>query len=95
MLNFAYVNTALIMTSRVAASFALPDRTKIVYLYSIQLTKLNSFPWKSVSQQNGKFFLVKRGAGRGPEQREPNKAVLCPLIILILISYYYILVLNY
>ncbi len=32
-------------------------------------------------------FLVNRAPGRGPEQREPNKAVLCPLIIIILISY--------
>ncbi len=33
------------------------------------------------------FFLVKRVPGRGPEQREPNIAVLCLLIIIILISY--------
>jgi hypothetical protein len=41
------------------------------------------------------FFLVKRVLCRGPEQREPNEAVLCPLIILILVCYYYILLLNY
>ncbi len=39
------------------------------------------------------FFLVKRVLGQGPEQREPNKAVLCLLIIIKLISfiviYYY------
>jgi hypothetical protein len=35
---------------------------------------------------------VKRVAGRGPEQRKPNKAVLCPLIIIILISY---IIINY
>jgi hypothetical protein len=40
-------------------------------------------------------FLVKRVPGRGLELREPNKAVLCPLIIMILISYYYILLINY
>jgi hypothetical protein len=40
-------------------------------------------------------FFVKRVPGRGPEWREPNKAVLCPLIIIILHSYYYILLLNY
>ncbi len=33
------------------------------------------------------FLLFKRVPGRGPEQRDPNKAVLCPLIIIILISY--------
>ncbi len=33
------------------------------------------------------FLLVKRVPGRGPEQRDPNKAVLCLLIIIILISY--------
>ncbi len=32
------------------------------------------------------FFLVQRVLGRGPEQREPNKVVLCPLSIIILIS---------
>jgi hypothetical protein len=32
-------------------------------------------------------FLVKRVPGRGPELREPIKAVLCLLIIIILISY--------
>ncbi len=36
--------------------------------------------------------MVKRVAGQGPEQREPNKAVLCPLIIKILISY---IIINY
>jgi hypothetical protein len=29
------------------------------------------------------IILVKRVLGRGPELREPNKAVLCPLIIII------------
>jgi hypothetical protein len=33
------------------------------------------------------FCLFKRVPGRGPELREPNKAVLCLLIIVILISY--------
>ncbi len=33
------------------------------------------------------FVLVKQVRGRGPEQREPNKAVLFPLIIIILITY--------
>jgi hypothetical protein len=41
------------------------------------------------------IFLVMLVPGQGPEQREPNKAVLCPLIIIILISYNYILLLNY
>ncbi len=36
-------------------------------------------------------FFVKQVRGRGPELREPNKAVLCPLIIIILISNYDIL----
>ncbi len=42
-----------------------------------------------------KVFFVKRVPGQGPEQREPNEAVLCLLIIKTLISYYYILLLNY
>jgi hypothetical protein len=33
------------------------------------------------------FFLVKRVLGWGPEWREPNRAVLCLLIVIILISY--------
>ncbi len=33
------------------------------------------------------FFFVKQFPGWGPEWREPNKAVLCPLIIILLISY--------
>ncbi len=40
-------------------------------------------------------FLVKRVLCQGPEQREPNEAVLCLQIIFILISYYYISLLNY
>jgi hypothetical protein len=32
-------------------------------------------------------FLVKRVPGQGLEQKEPDKAVLCPLIIIILITY--------
>jgi hypothetical protein len=35
------------------------------------------------------FLGVNRVLGQGPERREPNKAILCPLIIIILISYYY------
>ncbi len=34
-----------------------------------------------------RFFLVELVPGQGPELREPNKAVLCLLIIKILISY--------
>jgi hypothetical protein len=41
------------------------------------------------------FFLAKRVPGQGPEQRESEKTVLYPQIIVILISYYYILLLNY
>jgi len=33
------------------------------------------------------FVLVKQVPGRGPEQRESNKAVLFPQIFIILISY--------
>ncbi len=43
------------------------------------------------------FFLVKRVPGRGPEQRESDKAVLYPQIIIILISYiiiYYYYIIN-
>jgi hypothetical protein len=29
------------------------------------------------------FFLVKQVLGQGPEQREPNKAVLCPQLVMI------------
>ncbi len=42
------------------------------------------------------FFLVKQVPGRGPERRKPNKAVLCLLIIIMLISYIIkYLLLNY
>jgi hypothetical protein len=41
------------------------------------------------------FVVVKQVPGWGPERREPNEAILCPLIIIILISYYYILLQNY
>ncbi len=41
------------------------------------------------------FFWVKRVLGRGPERGEPNEAVLSLQIIFILISYYYVLLLNY
>jgi hypothetical protein len=45
---------------------------------------LGSKPASSSAEgESGKvgFFLVKRVLGQGPELREPNKAVLCPLII--------------
>ncbi len=38
---------------------------------------------------------VMRVPGRGPEHRESEQTVLYPQIIIILISYYYILLLNY
>jgi hypothetical protein len=41
------------------------------------------------------FFWFKRVLDRGPEQRESKMTVLCPLIIIILISYiiiYYIII---
>jgi hypothetical protein len=44
------------------------------------------------------YFLVKRCPGRGPEQRESEKTVLCPQIIIILIIYimiYYYKIINY
>jgi hypothetical protein len=33
------------------------------------------------------IFLVEQVLGRGPEQRESKETVLCPLVIIILISY--------
>ncbi len=54
---------------------------------------LNGFEIYSKSPKLGFhcFFLDKRVPGRGLELRKPNKAVLCPLIIIILISYHYII----
>ncbi len=40
------------------------------------------------------LFLVRQVLGWGPEGREPNKTVLCPVIIIILIIYYYKII-NY
>ncbi len=68
-----------------------PPRIGLVLQY------LKDQPTKEKKKKKKKlcFFLVKRVPGRGLELSEPNKAVLCPLIIIILITFYYILLLNY
>jgi hypothetical protein len=47
---------------------------------------------------SAQFYWLMRVPDRGPEQRESNLTVLCPLIIIILISYiilYYDKIINY
>jgi hypothetical protein len=76
----------VIMLSVVEPTRALP--TQLGLFISAVLSSMVAKPITTI-------FLVKRVLGQGPEQREPNKAVLRLLIIIILISYYYTLLLNY
>ncbi len=55
-----------------------------ILCFEMWLNHLESFGGK---RWDSFIFFIKRVPGRGPERREPNKAVLCLLIIIILISY--------